>query len=102
VAVGVEVMRVRRSRAGVDLGQALRLLGARGLTRLMVEAGPTLARSLIAQDLVEELVLFTAPGSIGEGVEAFDPETRALAEARLPNLAARAVGADIMTIERRS
>jgi riboflavin biosynthesis pyrimidine reductase len=68
----------------------------------MVEAGPTLATTLIRDDLVEELVLFTAPETIGEGVAAFDPETRALAEAQLPNLAARAVGGDIMTIERRS
>jgi diaminohydroxyphosphoribosylaminopyrimidine deaminase/5-amino-6-(5-phosphoribosylamino)uracil reductase len=99
---GVEVMRVARAAHGIALADALRLLGARGLTRLFVEAGPTLARSLIEEDLVEELTLFTSPDPLGEGVEAFAPGVRALADSRLPNLAAKAVGRDIMTIERRS
>lgn len=101
-ARGVEVARVAVVGGRLDLGEALRLLGTRGLTRLMVEAGPTLARSLIEADLVEELMLFTSPDPIGVGVDGFDAVTRALADNCLPNLAAKAVGRDIMTIERRS
>jgi diaminohydroxyphosphoribosylaminopyrimidine deaminase/5-amino-6-(5-phosphoribosylamino)uracil reductase len=99
---GVEVMRVPMRGSRLDLGAALRLLGNRGLTRLLVEAGPTLAKGLIEADLVEELMLFTSPEPMGEGVRAFDPATLAVAQANLPNLAAKAVGRDIMTIERRS
>jgi diaminohydroxyphosphoribosylaminopyrimidine deaminase/5-amino-6-(5-phosphoribosylamino)uracil reductase len=101
-ARGVEVMRVPLRDGRLDLGDALRLLGTRGLTRLLVEAGPTLAEALIAGDLVEELMTFTSPEPIGDGISAFAPKTLALAQAQLPNLAARAVGRDIMTIERRS
>jgi diaminohydroxyphosphoribosylaminopyrimidine deaminase/5-amino-6-(5-phosphoribosylamino)uracil reductase len=99
---GAGIMRVRRSGLHLDLADALRLLGTRGLTRLLVEAGPSLAKSLIHADLVEELMLFTSPEPIGEGIEAFDAETRLVAERHLPNLAAKAVGRDVMTIERRS
>jgi diaminohydroxyphosphoribosylaminopyrimidine deaminase / 5-amino-6-(5-phosphoribosylamino)uracil reductase len=101
-ARGVVVMRAPVADGRLDLGDALRCLGTRGLTRLLVEAGPTLARALIEADLVEELMIFSSPEPIGAGIAAFAPETLALAEARLPNLAAKAVGADIMTIERRS
>ena len=101
VAAGVEVMRVSGS-PSLDLGEALRLLGTRGLTRLMVEAGPTLARSLAEADLIEEWVLFTGPEPLGEGLAGFDDALQNLLDRQLPNLAALSVGPDIMTIQRRS
>ncbi|MDQ0471558.1 bifunctional diaminohydroxyphosphoribosylaminopyrimidine deaminase/5-amino-6-(5-phosphoribosylamino)uracil reductase RibD [Labrys wisconsinensis] len=99
---GAEVMRVARRDGGLDLGAALRLLAARGVTRLFVEGGPRLARSLIAADLVDVALFFTAPEPIGEGLCGFSPETRAALAARLPRLEKRAVGRDTMTILRRS
>ena len=59
---------------------------------LLAEGRPV--QTGLAVDVAERL--------IGEGIPAFAPKTLALAQARLPNLAAKAVGRDIMTIERRS
>jgi len=78
VAVGVEVMRVddlggadlaRR----LDLAAALRLLGDRGVTRLMVEGGPALAGSFAEAKLIEETVIFTSDKTSGNGLPAIGP-----------------------------
>jgi diaminohydroxyphosphoribosylaminopyrimidine deaminase/5-amino-6-(5-phosphoribosylamino)uracil reductase len=50
---------------GLDLGAALRALGARGLTRVLCEGGGRLAAGLLRADLVDELVLFTAGLALG-------------------------------------
>jgi diaminohydroxyphosphoribosylaminopyrimidine deaminase/5-amino-6-(5-phosphoribosylamino)uracil reductase len=55
----------------LDLLQALREFGARGITRLLVEGGGKLAASLVAADLVDRLHWFRAPSLIGgDGREA--------------------------------
>ncbi|WP_371346153.1 bifunctional diaminohydroxyphosphoribosylaminopyrimidine deaminase/5-amino-6-(5-phosphoribosylamino)uracil reductase RibD [Ancylobacter sp. IITR112] len=65
-AMGVEVMRVRRRpEGGLDLDETLKLLALRGLTRIMVEAGPRVAASFLAGGLVDEVNLFTAPRPLG-------------------------------------
>lgn len=108
VAAGVEVMRIGcaalsgRAEASLDLGEALRLVGTRGVTRLLVEAGPRLASGLVEADLVEEFVQFTSPEPIGEGVMALTSQLQAKIDGQLPNLAARMVGRDTMTIQRRN
>ncbi|MFT4129905.1 bifunctional diaminohydroxyphosphoribosylaminopyrimidine deaminase/5-amino-6-(5-phosphoribosylamino)uracil reductase RibD [Labrys sp. (in: a-proteobacteria)] len=108
VEAGVEVMRIGCSAlspsggASLDLGEALRLLGTRGVTRLLVEAGPQLAAGLVEADLVEEFVQFTSPEPIGEGVTALTSQLQAKIDGQLPNLAARMVGRDTMTIQRRN
>ncbi|PRH87079.1 bifunctional diaminohydroxyphosphoribosylaminopyrimidine deaminase/5-amino-6-(5-phosphoribosylamino)uracil reductase RibD [Labrys okinawensis] len=108
VDAGVEVMRIGCSAlspgegASLDLGEALRLLGTRGVTRLLVEAGPRLAAGLVEADLVEEFVQFTSPEPIGEGVTALTPLLQAKIDTQLPNLAARMIGHDTMTIQRRN
>ena len=67
-ALGVEVLRVDRDTEGrLRLDQALELLAARGITRLMVEGGPTVAAALIRADLVDEAVVSTGPCTLGEG-----------------------------------
>jgi diaminohydroxyphosphoribosylaminopyrimidine deaminase / 5-amino-6-(5-phosphoribosylamino)uracil reductase len=45
----------------------LRLLGARGLTRVLCEGGPDLAQSLARLGLIDELTLVSAPTGGGEG-----------------------------------
>ena len=53
----------------LDPNDVLRQLGAAGLTRVFCEGGGALAASLLAEDLVDELVTFTAGLAIGaEGV----------------------------------
>jgi diaminohydroxyphosphoribosylaminopyrimidine deaminase/5-amino-6-(5-phosphoribosylamino)uracil reductase len=73
-AHGVEVLRTARSSQGtIDLAVALKLLAARGITRLMVEAGPILAAALVRAELVDEAVVLRSPESIGpDGIDALE------------------------------
>lgn len=50
---------------GLDVSQALLALGSRGITRLLVEGGGTLAASLIRARLVDRIEWFRAPSVIG-------------------------------------
>lgn len=71
VALGAEVMRVRRKPdGGLDLDAAMKLLALRGITRLMVEAGPRVAAAFLKHDLVDEANIFEAPLRLGD--EALD------------------------------
>ncbi len=85
-AAGAEVMRVGRTAGGVlDLSEALRLIGTRGITRVLAEGGPTLAKALVDTDLADEITLIRAPQVLGSGVSAFTqpmPGRYRLAEAR--------------------
>lgn len=68
VARGVEVLRVSADAQGrVDLGEMLKLLGSRGLTRVLCEGGPGLADALAQADLIDELVLITGRSARGQG-----------------------------------
>jgi diaminohydroxyphosphoribosylaminopyrimidine deaminase / 5-amino-6-(5-phosphoribosylamino)uracil reductase len=51
----------------LNLDVVLRCLAGKGITRLMVEGGAHLAKSLIDRDLIDELVVFTGPVEIGSG-----------------------------------
>jgi len=59
---GVEVVRVRRAGDHLDLVAALRSLADRGITTVLAEPGRTLASALVADDLVDRLVLHVADG----------------------------------------
>jgi len=78
-ARGVEVERVDADSSGrVDLGEALRLLARRGLTRVFSEGGPRVGARLIAAGLADEVALLTALKPLGRpGLPALD--ARALA-----------------------
>jgi diaminohydroxyphosphoribosylaminopyrimidine deaminase / 5-amino-6-(5-phosphoribosylamino)uracil reductase len=68
---GVEVLRVDGVHGRPDLAAVLKLLSARGITRLMVEGGPTVAAAFIAADIVDEATLLHAPVTIGpDGIDA--------------------------------
>jgi len=56
----------------LDLAAVLRALAGRGITRVMVEAGPILSAALVAADLVDEAALFRSPDPLGEGIEALE------------------------------
>ncbi|MDF2622000.1 MAG: riboflavin biosynthesis protein RibD [Xanthobacteraceae bacterium] len=67
-AMGVEVMRVRRRPdGGIDLNETLKLLALRGITRVMVEAGPRISTAFLRERLVDEANVFLAPVQLGEG-----------------------------------
>ncbi|MBW7849189.1 MAG: bifunctional diaminohydroxyphosphoribosylaminopyrimidine deaminase/5-amino-6-(5-phosphoribosylamino)uracil reductase RibD [Rhodospirillales bacterium] len=63
---GVELIDVTADHDGnPDLEMALRRLGERGLTRVLVEGGSHLAASLLRRDLVDRLAWFRAPRMFG-------------------------------------
>jgi diaminohydroxyphosphoribosylaminopyrimidine deaminase/5-amino-6-(5-phosphoribosylamino)uracil reductase len=97
-ARGAEVMRVELSAPGwLDLGAALRVLGTRGITRLLVEGGPILAASMLAGDLVDETALFQASASIGPGgIDALEgmPISALTRSRRFKSIGVESVGPD--------
>lgn len=70
---GVGVIRTARGDGGLDLPEVLHALSERGITRLIVEGGPSVAASFLRADLVDEAVLLHGPATIGpDGVDALD------------------------------
>ena len=63
--LGVEVLRVPAANGRLDLAAVLRGLAARGITRVMVEAGPILSAAFVTADLVDEAAVFRSPKALG-------------------------------------
>jgi diaminohydroxyphosphoribosylaminopyrimidine deaminase/5-amino-6-(5-phosphoribosylamino)uracil reductase len=65
--LGVEILEVEGADLDgrPDLAEAAQLLGARGLTRVLVEAGGILAASLVKAELVDTIAWFRAAKVIG-------------------------------------
>ncbi len=69
--VGAHLIRCETDGPQLDAGDMLAQLGAAGLTRVFCEGGSALAASLLASDLVDELIGFSAGLAIGaEGLPA--------------------------------
>jgi len=97
--LGARLLPCAVSGAQLDPHDVLRQLGAAGLTRVFCEGGSALAASLLGEDLVDELVGFTAGLAIGaEGLPAIGAlGLGRLAEApRFDLVETRAVGGDAM------
>jgi diaminohydroxyphosphoribosylaminopyrimidine deaminase/5-amino-6-(5-phosphoribosylamino)uracil reductase len=101
-ARGVEVFRVPAR--GLDVAAVLHLLNERGITRLMVEGGPTVAAAFVAADLVDEAVMLRSPNPIGpDGIDALEamPLAALTASPKLRSQGIETVGEDtIETFER--
>ncbi len=85
----------------LDLGAALKLLGTRGLTRLLVEGGSRLAGALVRARLVDRLAWFHANLVLGgDGTPAIAAlGLKALAEAPRFSLASSTrFGEDVLDI----
>src|SRR2546423_1376747 len=63
--LGVEVLRVPGTDGRLDLNAVLRGLAGRGITRVMVEAGPILSAAFLKADLVDEAAMFRSPKPLG-------------------------------------
>jgi diaminohydroxyphosphoribosylaminopyrimidine deaminase / 5-amino-6-(5-phosphoribosylamino)uracil reductase len=103
---GVEVRRMPGSTDGrLSLSVALESLAAEGVTRVLVEGGPTIAEAFLAADLVDEVV-------IGHGTETLGPKGRMpvgdhglefLARSeRWQTVEERSIGADRLSVHRRT
>ena len=103
---GVDARHVPTGADGrLDLAAVLRALSEDGVTRVLVEGGPTIASALLAADLVDEVVIARGTEPVGaggrrpfgaHGLEVLDDTARwQLAERRR-------LGADTLTIHRRA
>jgi|SRR5579884_436066 len=104
-AAGVELLDAAADpNGGIDPGSALRALGQRGITRLLIEGGARLAAALLRADLVDRVVWMQAPLLLGgDGLPAVAAlELNKLAAApRFETVSLDAVGDDAMTTFRR-
>jgi diaminohydroxyphosphoribosylaminopyrimidine deaminase/5-amino-6-(5-phosphoribosylamino)uracil reductase len=65
-ALGVEVIRIQPTREGrTGLRDVLGILAERGINRLLVEGGTTIANAFFTDGLAERLEIFTSPMSLG-------------------------------------
>lgn len=103
VGLGAEVMRVRRrAGGGLDLDEAVKLLALRGITRLMVEAGPRVAAAFVQSRLVDEADIFEAPRELGhDGLDALEGLPLSQLDTYLSVTETERHGADRLTIMRR-
>lgn len=103
---GADVLRAPSVGTWLDLPAVLRCLAERGITRLMVEAGPILAAAFLDADLLDEAVLLRAPILIGtDGIDALEgrPLEALTRSPRLALVGSETAGADrIERYERRS
>jgi diaminohydroxyphosphoribosylaminopyrimidine deaminase/5-amino-6-(5-phosphoribosylamino)uracil reductase len=100
---GCKVLRVADKNGRLDLAAVLKTLAGEGITRLMVEGGPTVAASFVAADLVDEAVLLRGETEIGE--TGIDPLEGMALDALTDPMQARArerLGADSLEIFERA
>jgi diaminohydroxyphosphoribosylaminopyrimidine deaminase / 5-amino-6-(5-phosphoribosylamino)uracil reductase len=104
-AAGAAVLFVPRADGRLDLAAVLRLLAERGVSRLMVEAGPILAATLLAADFVDEVALFRSDKVVGtDGIDALEgmPLTALSRSPHLASIRSETIGEDSCEIfERR-
>ena len=100
-ATGAEVLPVDGSADRRDLAAVLKLIAARGITRLMVEGGPTVAAAFLTAGLVDETVLLRSPTAIGpDGIDALEgvPLTALTQSAQLRSRGVEALDSDTVEI----
>jgi len=104
-ARGADVLEVGGNADRRDLGFVLKLIAARGITRLMVEGGPTVAAAFHAAGLVDEAVLLRSPATIGpDGIDALEglPLTALTQSPQLRSRGVESVGNDTVEIFERT
>jgi diaminohydroxyphosphoribosylaminopyrimidine deaminase / 5-amino-6-(5-phosphoribosylamino)uracil reductase len=96
-AAGATVLSVPRADERLDLAAVLGLLAERGVSRLMVEAGPILAAALLDADLGDEVALFRSDTIVGpDGIDALEgrPLTALTQSPRFAHIGGEIIGAD--------
>lgn len=102
---GVQIERVPLDAEGrLDLSSVLKMLAARGLTRVLSEGGPRVGSALIHAGLADEVAIFTSPKPFGRaGTPSLAPAARAILRdaARYSPAEESHVGADLLRVYRR-
>ena len=71
---GVEVVHVDEKHGGLDLGEVLSVLHAKGILSVFVESGARLSASLLRSMLVDKAYIYIAPKLFGgDGLDSFAP-----------------------------
>ena len=102
-ARGAEVIRLENRSGKVDLAALLAELGRRGINELHVEGGYRLSGALLAEGLVDELLLYLAPCLLGDRARGMFnlPELASLEDKRRLAIGdMRMVGADVRVLAR--
>ncbi|MER5971661.1 bifunctional diaminohydroxyphosphoribosylaminopyrimidine deaminase/5-amino-6-(5-phosphoribosylamino)uracil reductase RibD [Streptomyces sp. NPDC002055] len=69
------VVRLPRSKAGLDVEALLGELHRRGVRAVFLEGGPTLAASFVSAGLVDRIIAYVAPALLGRGKSALQGGT---------------------------
>jgi diaminohydroxyphosphoribosylaminopyrimidine deaminase/5-amino-6-(5-phosphoribosylamino)uracil reductase len=104
-AQGAEVLPVEGTGDRRDLSAVLKLIAARGITRLLVEGGPTVAAAFLTSGLVDAAVLLRSPVVIGaDGIDALEglALTALTQSAQLHSRGVESVGSDTVEIFERT
>jgi diaminohydroxyphosphoribosylaminopyrimidine deaminase/5-amino-6-(5-phosphoribosylamino)uracil reductase len=92
---GCKVFRIEDTGGRLDLQQVLKILAEQGITRLMVEGGPTVAASFVDADLVDEAILLRGEKTIGAGgIDPLEGMSLDALVSRLRPLGSEKLGAD--------
>lgn len=101
---GVRTLSLPDGNGRVDLGAMMRELAVAGVNELHVEAGARLNGALLDAGLVDEIVLYVAPGVIGDPARGMfarrDPLARLADRTRLVFTSVERVGADLRIVAR--
>jgi diaminohydroxyphosphoribosylaminopyrimidine deaminase/5-amino-6-(5-phosphoribosylamino)uracil reductase len=102
---GAEIVHVAVDEQGLlAVHDVLQTLARRGLTRILVEGGPTIARAFLDADLVDEVVIYQGPKPAGADALlplASEGLDRIIASGHFTQIEARSFGPDRMTWWRR-
>jgi diaminohydroxyphosphoribosylaminopyrimidine deaminase/5-amino-6-(5-phosphoribosylamino)uracil reductase len=94
---GCKVFRVDQNAGRLDVRQVVKKLADQGITRLMVEGGPTVAASFVEADLVDEAILLRGEKSVGAmGIGPLEKMPLEALTGRLSSRGSERVGADTM------
>ena len=99
IAAGAQVIPVAAAAGGLDLPEVLGQLAKDGYTRVLAEGGSEVASSLVAGDLLDEVVIFRAPVVVGpDGVRALGGTALSAVERspRYRQIDMTTVGEDVM------
>ena len=99
---GCKVFRVADQNGKLDLDEVLKVLAEQGITRLMVEGGPTVAAAFVGGDLVDEAVLLRADKTIGpDGIDGLEGMALSALTETLQSRGSEKLGTDtVETFER--
>jgi diaminohydroxyphosphoribosylaminopyrimidine deaminase/5-amino-6-(5-phosphoribosylamino)uracil reductase len=100
---GAEVVLLPNARGKVELTELMRELARRELNEVQVEGGSKLNGSLLGEGLVDELLIYLAPGILGDSARGMFslPELADLAQKRLVQFTdVRTIGSDIRVLAR--